>query len=199
MDESIRMDRTFSSDEEEELKFSESEDDHQTQRRKPYRQGSVLSTLAKRDSKASILLDSLNSRRKSSVITVKRSTLSTVHPPTPPSSDAESSEEEDKEDLADGSSSSPDMPSEYWQVQKLIKFIKAGNATATIIALSSLRDYDLTDEVIQKGIKESGGVEVLLNILETDEWTSKRAALFALKDIAYKPALCRTIFNMRVT
>jgi len=187
------------SSDEEELKFSESEDDHHN-KRKPYRQNSSVSTIVKRDSRFS-LLTSTPARRKSSVVAFdggkKRGTLSTQA--SSPSSDAESSEESDKEDIADGGkTASPDLPSEYWQVQKLMKFIKAGNPTATIIALSSLRDNDLTDEMVQRGIKECGGVEVLLNIVETDECTSKRAALLALRDIASNTQLCRMIFNMRV-
>lgn len=183
---------TLSSDEEEELKFSESEDD--VSRRKSSRQNSLHSTITKRDSKASLFI-----RRKSSVVvtgTKKRGSL-ICSSPTPPSSDAASSEVSENDDV-EGKAASPDLPSEYWQVQKLMKFIKAGNPTATIIALSSLRDNDLTDEMIQRAIKESGGIEVLLNILETDEWTSKRAALLALKDIASNTTLCRLIFNMKV-
>jgi len=42
-----------------------------------------------------------------------------------------------------------DLPSEYWQIQKLIKYLKGGNPTATLIALCSLRDFDLSQDICQ--------------------------------------------------
>ncbi|CAL8113505.1 unnamed protein product [Orchesella dallaii] len=184
---SILQRDAFSSEEEEELKFSESEDDP----KKLFRKESAY--FKRQESK-----NPLPGIRKTSVIPAKRATLGTVsYQLSIASSDEESSSESEKEDIPDRKPSSPDLPPEYWQVQKLLKFIKAGNPTATIIALSSLRDSDLTDDVIQRGIKESGGIEVLLNILETDESTSKRAALMALRDITSNKKLCRLVFNMR--
>ncbi len=50
------------------------------------------------------------------------------------------------------STSSADLPPEYWSIQKLVKYIGGGNQTATIIALCSLRDFDLTSESCQFAI-----------------------------------------------
>jgi hypothetical protein len=76
---------------------------------------------------------------------------------------------------------------------------KAGNPTATIIALASLRDFELEDKFVQMAIKDSGGLEVLLNILETDENRCKRASLMVIKEITSSPEISRSIFNMRVS
>jgi len=46
---------------------------------------------------------------------------------------------------------------------------QAGNPTATIISLSTLKDFDLKEAFVQMAIRDAGGIEVLLNILETDE------------------------------
>lgn len=84
----------------------------------------------------------------------------------PLSSDAESSLESEGE--AERAANSPEIPAEYWQVQRLIKYVKAGNPTATIIAMSSLRDFNLKENYVQMAIKEASGLEVLLNILEVN-------------------------------
>lgn len=42
-----------------------------------------------------------------------------------------------------------DLPPDYWSIQKLIKYVKAGNATATMVALCCLKDYDLTTPLNQ--------------------------------------------------
>jgi hypothetical protein len=62
-----------------------------------------------------------------------------------------------------------DLPSEYWQIQRLVKYLKGGNPTATVIALSSIRDFNLSVEVCQLAIRDVGGLEVLVNLLETDD------------------------------
>lgn len=46
---------------------------------------------------------------------------------------------------------------------------KGGNQTATIIALCSLRDFNLAQETCQLAIRDVGGLEVLINLLDTEE------------------------------
>jgi len=36
-----------------------------------------------------------------------------------------------------------DLPPEYWNIQRLVKYLAGGNQTAAIIALCSFRDYDM--------------------------------------------------------
>ncbi len=85
----------------------------------------------------------------------------------------ESSEEEDDEEevqiLDRARQDQPDLPAEYWQIQRLVKYLKGGNPTATVIALSSIRDFNLSVEICQLAIRDVGGLEVLVNLLETDD------------------------------
>lgn len=42
-----------------------------------------------------------------------------------------------------------DLPPDYYSIQKLVKYVKAGNATATMMSLCFLKDYDLTTQLNQ--------------------------------------------------
>lgn len=42
----------------------------------------------------------------------------------------------------------PEVPTEFWHIQKLIRYMKAGNQTATMVAVCLLKDYDLANQVI---------------------------------------------------
>ncbi|VEL38984.1 unnamed protein product [Protopolystoma xenopodis] len=44
-----------------------------------------------------------------------------------------------------------------------------GNQTSTIISLCALRDMPLKTEICQLAVRDVGGLEVLINLLETDE------------------------------
>lgn len=44
----------------------------------------------------------------------------------------------------------PEHASEFWQLQKLIKYIKAGNQTATTVALCLLKNFNLSNRVRNK-------------------------------------------------
>jgi hypothetical protein len=94
----------------------------------------------------------------------------------------ESSPETDEEDeLADrGRQDQSDLPSEYWQIQKLVKYLKGGNQTATIIALCSMRDFNLSQEACQFAIRDVGGLEVLINLLDTEDIKCKVSFFFFL-------------------
>lgn len=64
--------------------------------------------------------------------------------------DESSDDEPESEGEDDGrflKSDAPDISSEFWIMQKLIKYMKAGNQTATTISLCLLKDYDLTNRV----------------------------------------------------
>ena len=57
----------------------------------------------------------------------------------------ESESEDESRYLKDDLSS--EVPSEFWHMQKLIKYMKAGNQTATTVSLCLLKDYDLKSRV----------------------------------------------------
>ncbi|XP_047343609.1 outer dynein arm-docking complex subunit 2 isoform X2 [Vespa velutina] len=61
-----------------------------------------------------------------------------------------------------------DISSDFWIMQKLIKYMKAGNQTATTISLCLLKDYDLTnrldimdipDNVLQRSFDELNNIQ----------------------------------------
>ncbi|CAB4032754.1 Hypothetical predicted protein, partial [Paramuricea clavata] len=81
-----------------------------------------------------------------------------------------STESEDEDDRKIDSSSMPvgELTSEYWQIQKLIKFVKIGNQTATLIALCALNDFDMRSEICQMAVRDVNGLVVLTNMLRTD-------------------------------
>lgn len=75
-----------------------------------------------------------------------------------------------------------ELPNEYYQIQKLVKYLRSGNQTATIIAICSLRDFDLTNEFNQLAIRDVGGLETIVNLLDTDDSKCRIGALQILKD-----------------
>ncbi|KAI9329663.1 armadillo-type protein [Zopfochytrium polystomum] len=77
-----------------------------------------------------------------------------------------------------------ELPAEYYQIQKLVKYLRCGNQTATIIAICSLRDFDLTNELNQLAIRDVGGLDTLVNLLDTDDPKCKIGALKILKEIS---------------
>ena len=83
-----------------------------------------------------------------------------------------------------------------FQVQKLIRYLKIGNQTATIIALCNLVDFDLQKEAIQVAIMDAGGLEVLTNLLETDDLKCKIGSLKVLSQITFHSDVRRHITIM---
>lgn len=77
----------------------------------------------------------------------------------------------------------PELTTEYWDIHKLIKFLKLGNPTATVIALCALRDLSLEQESSQLAILDLGGITILLNILKTDYWRCVVGSLKILRVI----------------
>ena len=59
------------------------------------------------------------------------------------SSEEDEEEEESSPDMKTLTGGGGDLPQEFWQVQKLVRYLKVGNQTATIIALCNLADFDL--------------------------------------------------------
>lgn len=111
-------------------------------------------------------------------------------------SESSSESEEDEEPLDHRQEANADLPSEYWQIQKLVKYLKGGNQTATVIALCSMRDFNLAQETCQLAIRDVGGLEVLINLLDTDEVKCKIGSLKILKEISHNPQIRRNIVDL---
>ncbi len=84
-----------------------------------------------------------------------------------------------------------DLPQDFWQIQKLVRYLKIGNQTATVIALCVMSDFDLSKEHCQLAIYDGGGLEVLANLLETDDFKCKLGALRILSQITSHPLIRR--------
>ncbi|XP_055383292.1 uncharacterized protein LOC129613316 [Condylostylus longicornis] len=102
----------------------------------------------------------------------------------------------DEEDRWKEASRSTDIPADYWNIQKLIKYIKAGNQTATIVALCCLKDYDLTTQINQLAISDIGGLEVLTNLLECNDAKCRLGALTILAEITLNIDIRRTVVDL---
>ncbi|KAI8616226.1 armadillo-type protein, partial [Chytriomyces sp. MP71] len=100
----------------------------------------------------------------------------------------ESSESEDggsfDEEVQEKRQDNNELPAEYYLIQKLVKYLRSGNQTATIIAICSLRDFDLSNEFNQLAIRDVGGLDILVNLLDTDDPKCKNGALKILKEIS---------------
>ncbi|XP_011152258.1 armadillo repeat-containing protein gudu [Harpegnathos saltator] len=105
------------------------------------------------------------------------------------------SEEEDRYLQRD----QPEVPSEFWHIQKLIKYMKAGNQTATMVSLCLLKDYDLMNKDIQKTIQGMGGLEVLVNLLETKDIKCQNGSLSVLLQIATSTEMKRHLIDLDIT
>ena len=116
--------------------------------------------------------------------------------------DAGAAEDEDRdEDEGDEEldefryTSAADYPPEHWEIHKRMKYLNSGNQTATIIALCSLRDYDLTSPACQFAIREKG-LDLLINLLDTEDSRCKIAALLVLRDISLSHAIKHAIAEL---
>ncbi|XP_025741667.1 outer dynein arm-docking complex subunit 2 isoform X1 [Callorhinus ursinus] len=111
-------------------------------------------------------------------------------------SESSSESEEDEEPPDHHQEANAGLPSEYWQIQKLVKYLKGGNQTATVIALCSMQDFNLAQETCQLAIRDVGGLEVLINLLDTDEVKCKIGSLKILKEISHNPQIRRNIVDL---
>jgi len=115
-------------------------------------------------------------------------------------SDSSSEEEEEEEDTNEEGrgyqEQGTDLPAEYWQIQKLVKYLKWGNQTATVIALCAMLDFNLASETCQIAIRDVGGLEVLINLLDTDEVKCKIGSLKILKEISMNASIRRSIADL---
>ncbi|NWR88282.1 ARMC4 protein, partial [Furnarius figulus] len=98
-------------------------------------------------------------------------------------SESSSAAEEDEQPIHHQEGTT-DLSPEYWGIQKLVKFIKAGDPTATVIALCSMRDFNMSQETCQLAVRDTGCLEVLVNLLDTEETKCQTGSLKILKEIS---------------
>ena len=61
--------------------------------------------------------------------------------------------------------------------------LQAGNQTATIVALCSLLDFDLKQDTSQLAIRDVGGMDLLVNLLETNDLKCRIGALKIMTEL----------------
>ncbi|KAJ8682386.1 hypothetical protein QAD02_018178 [Eretmocerus hayati] len=91
-----------------------------------------------------------------------------------------------------------ELPAEYWNMQKLVKYMRAGNQTATTLALCLLNDHDLSNRAIQRAIHEMGGLEIMVNLLETREIKCQQGSLAVLLRISANPDMRHHLTNLGI-
>ncbi|XP_068604212.1 outer dynein arm-docking complex subunit 2 [Brachionichthys hirsutus] len=111
-------------------------------------------------------------------------------------SESSSVSEEEEEQPERRPESNTDLPSEYWQIQKLVKYLKGGDQTATVLTLCAMMDFNLMQETCQLAIRDVGGLEVLINLLDTDEVKCKIGSLKILRKISHNVQIRRAIVDM---
>ncbi|NWW02482.1 ARMC4 protein, partial [Oreocharis arfaki] len=107
-----------------------------------------------------------------------------------------SSETEEDEQPVHRQEGGTDLSPEYWGVQKLAKYVKGGDPTATVIALCSMRDLNLSQETCQLAIKDTGCLEVLINLLDTEEIKCQTGSLKILKEISQNVLIRHAIADL---
>ncbi|KAK5603323.1 hypothetical protein CRENBAI_010018 [Crenichthys baileyi] len=112
-------------------------------------------------------------------------------------SESSTESEEEEEQPERRSETNTDLPSEYWQIQKLVKYLKAADQTASVLILCAMMELDLMKETCQLAILDLGGLEVLLNLLDTNDIRCKIGSLKILTKISQNVQLQQTIVHMR--
>uniref|UniRef100_A0A3Q3MEL8 Outer dynein arm docking complex subunit 2 n=1 Tax=Mastacembelus armatus TaxID=205130 RepID=A0A3Q3MEL8_9TELE len=110
--------------------------------------------------------------------------------------ESSSESEEEEEQTERRPESHTDLPAEYWQIQKLVKYLKGGNQTATVLTLCAMMDFNLMQETCQLAIRDVGGLDVLINLLDTDEVKCKIGSLKILRKISHNVQIRRAIVDM---
>ncbi|KAK7939015.1 hypothetical protein WMY93_002341 [Mugilogobius chulae] len=107
------------------------------------------------------------------------------------------SEEEEAEQLERHPETNADLPSEQLRLQKLIKYLREGDQTVTVLTMCSLMELDLKQETYQLAIRDLGGLDVLLNILDTKEMRCIIGSLKILRVISHSAQIQRSMVKMK--
>lgn len=78
----------------------------------------------------------------------------------------------------------------------LVFGLQGGNQTATVIALCALLDFDLKLEASHLAIRDSGGLDLLINLLETDDVKCKIGTLKILREISQNAQTRKAIVDL---
>uniref|UniRef100_A0A8C8DEZ4 Outer dynein arm docking complex subunit 2 n=1 Tax=Oryzias sinensis TaxID=183150 RepID=A0A8C8DEZ4_9TELE len=93
------------------------------------------------------------------------------------SSETSSESEEEEERPEHQPESDFYLSSEFLQIKKLVKYLKKGDQKVTLLMLCCMLDLDLTQDSCNLAIRDEGGLQFLLNLLDTNEDKCKIGAL----------------------
>lgn len=107
-----------------------------------------------------------------------------------------SDEEEEEEDEMVFEPPTPpsEMTADHVQIHKLCKLLKGGDPTTTIVALSSLAGFDLTQRKFQLAVRDVGGLEPLVLLLGAEIPKIRVGAAELLKHVTRHPHM-QLLFN----
>ncbi|XP_051796358.1 outer dynein arm-docking complex subunit 2 isoform X2 [Acanthochromis polyacanthus] len=105
--------------------------------------------------------------------------------------------EEEEEQPARRPEGSTVQPPDYFQIQNLVKYLEVGDQKATVLALCAMMDLNLMEETCQLAIRDLGGLQILLNLLDTKEVRCKIGSLKILRKMSHSMQISRTIVDMR--
>lgn len=91
-----------------------------------------------------------------------------------------------------------DLPGEYWSIQKLIRYIKSGNPTATSNCLCTLKSFDLKKQINQMAVQDVGGLEVLVNLIRSNDFNCRIGTLHVLTDLTENIDLRRYVIDLNI-
>ncbi|EDO45816.1 predicted protein [Nematostella vectensis] len=98
------------------------------------------------------------------------------------SESSSSSEESEDDDIT--RKIRPELTTEYWEIHRLVKYLRAGNPTVTIIALCALQDFSIEQEGCQLSLLDLRAAPVLLNLLNTDNYSCMIGSLQLLRRLS---------------
>lgn len=108
-----------------------------------------------------------------------------------------SPESEEEEELERTPDTNTDLPLELLTLQKLIKYLREGDQAVTVLTMCSLMEFDLTQETYQLALRDLGGLNVLLNILDTKEIRCIIGSLKILRLVSLNAQIQRSMAKMR--
>ncbi|CAN9506522.1 unnamed protein product [Ophioblennius macclurei] len=112
------------------------------------------------------------------------------------SSSSESESDEEVDQSKRWYDSNTELPPEYWQIQKVVTNLKRANQTATVLSLCYLMGFNLMQETCQLAIRDVGGLEILVNLLDTNVVKCKIGSLKILRKISHNVQIRQSIVDM---
>lgn len=82
-------------------------------------------------------------------------------------------------------------------INKYVKYLRSGNISSTIIAVSSLKEFDMTVRGNQKSLKDVGGIDPLLGLLSSQDPKLQEGSARILKDASRHPIVALDIADQR--